>query len=517
MKAMAHAPADRYDTATAMLYDMDEFRKNPAMLFDYNAPPLDDVTRIHRPPLTAPEKPVQTARTTAERVAAGKTDPSRSAGNRGTAGERTASRSTGANRTPARTGAGSRGASVSRSEARRRREEEQAEENRNRAATIAIIVGSIVAIIAIAILLITLFGGGTNGPEEEMVVVPSLIGEDYESIKNQYEDFDIQLGDKVYNEKYPSGQIFDQNPAGGDKVIKGSRIVVTVSLGEEPQAMIMENLVELDKQAAIDFLVGQGVERSRILVREEKNDEVETGKVIRTEPAAEAEIAEDQTVTLWVSSGPLTITEKMPNVEGRSYEEALKELTDLGFHNVEPEYLESKETKGNVIGQSVERNEEIDVDTPIILQVSKGLKMPDVLDKSYEEAFDRLTELGFTNVEPEYVPSEEPEGQVLEQSVNADEEIDAAARIVLKVSEGPTEPTTAPPAPVAKVVTFYIPEDMIRPCVFELRYNGQVVFQKTLQEGEALVEVELTGNGVQYYDKYIDDVYWEPEKVDFGS
>ena len=41
MKAMAHEPADRYATAGAMLYDMDEFRKNPTILFDYNNPDAD--------------------------------------------------------------------------------------------------------------------------------------------------------------------------------------------------------------------------------------------------------------------------------------------------------------------------------------------------------------------------------------------------------------------------------------------------------------------------------------------
>ena len=70
MKAMAHDPGKRYTNATAMLYDMDEFRKDPTMLFDYNAPALDDVTRIHSTPLV-----MDVPKTTADRVAAGRTEP----------------------------------------------------------------------------------------------------------------------------------------------------------------------------------------------------------------------------------------------------------------------------------------------------------------------------------------------------------------------------------------------------------------------------------------------------------
>ena len=67
MKAMAHNVSDRYPSATRMLADMDEFRKNPSMLFDYTGLPLDAVMRIQKPPLVLqnPQPPV----TTAEKVA----------------------------------------------------------------------------------------------------------------------------------------------------------------------------------------------------------------------------------------------------------------------------------------------------------------------------------------------------------------------------------------------------------------------------------------------------------------
>ena len=48
------APGKRFDGATEMLRDMDEFRKDPTMLFDYHVPPLDAVIGISKPPIPMP-------------------------------------------------------------------------------------------------------------------------------------------------------------------------------------------------------------------------------------------------------------------------------------------------------------------------------------------------------------------------------------------------------------------------------------------------------------------------------
>ena len=51
MKAMAHDASNRYTSATGMLEDMDAFRKDPTMLFDYTGLPLDVMIRVKKPPL----------------------------------------------------------------------------------------------------------------------------------------------------------------------------------------------------------------------------------------------------------------------------------------------------------------------------------------------------------------------------------------------------------------------------------------------------------------------------------
>ena len=64
MKAMALEPKDRYASATELLYDLEEFRKNPALTFNYHTI-VDESTKKITPIVTKPK-------TTAQRVAQAK-------------------------------------------------------------------------------------------------------------------------------------------------------------------------------------------------------------------------------------------------------------------------------------------------------------------------------------------------------------------------------------------------------------------------------------------------------------
>ncbi len=438
MKAMAHDPGDRYNNATAMLYDMDEFRKDPAMLFDYNIPPTDDVTRLH-PPVAAPVPPVQQPKTTAERVAAGKSEAPVRSQNRSTEHSRNT-----ASRSGERSGAAAGTAHRSSASAARRRREEEQEERRSRVTTIAIISGSVVAIVAIAIFLWIFLNGGFFGTSKDnLVEVPSLLGENYETLnKSDYSDFEIVLGDRKYSDEYSAGQIMSQEPAAGTSVVKNTKVVVVVSLGEEPQDLILDqDLVGLDLENAKNYLIGLGVPENLILVREEYSTEP-AGKVTRTDPVYGEVIPEGQAVTIWSSLGQEVITARMPNVVGKTFDDAVEELNNAGFMDVTPEEVESNEPAGTVLTQSAEKYRSIDVTTPIVLEISKGPEqkaMPKVTGKTYDEAYDQLKKLGFMDVTPEEAKdySDEPAGTVIAQSVEDGTMTEVTASIVLTVSKGP--------------------------------------------------------------------------------
>ncbi len=435
MKAMAHDPAGRYANTTAMLYDMDEFRKDPAMLFDYNTPPLDDVTQIHSTPLVAEpsvQKPQQTA---AERAVSKTENPQRST-NRNT-GSRTTGRTGERNNT-----SGRKPTQRSQTGSRRRREEDHPEEQRSQVTTIAIISLCVVAMLAIGIFLWTFLNGDFFGPsKQDMVKVPTLVGLDYDSLnRNDYEGLQIVLQDRKNSDK-PAGEILSQEPEAEIEVVKGTKIMVVVSLGPVPEDTVLDqDMVGLDLENARNYLIALGVPENLILTREEYSVEQPKGKVTRTDPAMGEKIPEGQAVTVWVSLGQEIVNARMPNVVGDLYEDALLELNNAGFMDVTPEEVESNEPAGTVLEQSQDRYVSIDVTTPIVLTISKGPAqkvMPNVVGKTYEDAYQLLENMGFLDIYPTEVESNEPAGQVLEQSEKADTLIEITKEIELKVSKGP--------------------------------------------------------------------------------
>ena len=224
-------------------------------------------------------------------------------------------------------------------------------------------------VIAIFIFLMALFNGALLSKEKALVEVPYLEGSIYdESLASQYPDFTIKL-QQQYDDTKPKGEILHTEPTGGSKVVKGSELWITVSLGQRPEAKTMDNFVGTSAEEAKSILLGQGFEP---ITRNEISYVYEAGQVIRTEPSAGTEMTAGQTVYIYVSTGPDVITAKMLNVMGLDVDKAKELLGQAGFSNIKTEEVESLKPKGEVIHQSAAKNAEIDVNTEIVLQISKG-------------------------------------------------------------------------------------------------------------------------------------------------
>jgi len=518
MKAMAHDPANRYTSATAMLYDMDEFRKNPAILFDYNIPPTDAVMRLQPTPV----RPA--GQSTAQRVAAG-------AGAAAVAGQRRRApgqMSSMEQRSAARRAQRSAAAAPQRREPpKRRRDEYEEEEDRSKAATIAIIVCSAVAIIAIIVFLIALFGNG--GSDDSLVSVPTLVGKNYDSLP-QLTDLVLAEPQFQHSDEYEKGQIIHQEPAPGHRVGKDTKIHIIVSLGKEPKVKVMEDLVGQEKTTAENYLKGQGVFP---LCTEEYSDTIEEGRMIRTDPEEGAVLENEQTVMLYISKGPEIKDGTMPKVANQTIETARTILKNQKLDLDVKEVEENSDTveAGRVIRSEPEAGEKIQTGDKVTLYVSKGpktAKMPNVEGESLETALKMLESAGFKNITfEEYVDSDLPKDTVVEQSEKAGDEIPLSTQIVLKLSKGPEEETqpetTAPeetePTEVTKLVKFGLMEDMLEAYSVKIVRvdTGEVVFEATISNTKTEIEIELTGSGKITYEVFLGDSQSYKQEVDFTT
>ena len=512
MKAMALEPKDRYSSATELLSDLEEFRKNPALTFDYHVP-VGDATKIITPISTKPK-------TTAERVAQAK------------GGVKSNGRSSQTGAVPVRqTGrvnsqTGRNPEALAR--ARKRREEEaRRDAQRSRTAAIAVVSCSVVAIIAIVVFLAAIFNGFILNEDKGRVEVPYLTGSMYnEDFDSRYPNFTIRLRPQQYDDFYVAGQIMHQEPAGGLMVAKGTELYLTISMGKEPNVKLMEDLVGITQDRATSFLMGQGL---KPLVREEASDDYPAGYVVRTDPVAGAELSDGQTVRLFVSTGPSTVTGKMPNLLGATKERALENLEQWGFQNVTITGVYSSEEKGRVVSQSEAAGTVLDVNTHITLEVSEGQEietavMPDVMKLDSATAIQALKSRGFTTIETYEVKSDQPAGVVVHQSETAGSVVALSKEILLGVSNGAdyksdsaTAPTQA--ASQAETVIFNVPvrTEAYKLIICRKGQADQQVASGTINPGDNTFTVALTGSGEQEYDLYIDGQYYQSMKVTFKN
>ncbi len=473
MKAMAHDLSDRYPNATQMLHDMEEFRKDPTILFDYNVPPTDAVMKLQNP---APVEPQPGPQTTAQRVAnkdSGERRPQPGASNP---------------RNPA--AAPVRNADV----ARRREREAQEEQKRNRVATTAIITCSVVAIVAVVIFLVTLFNGGLVSNKNKLIEVPDLMGEIYAELP-EYPGFEISK-EEVYDEEIEEGLIIDQEPKAGDKVVEGTRLVLKVSLGPTPKVVYMRDLAGYKQDEAFNWLNSLDMNLD-VKFETEFHDEIAEGAVIRTDPAKDTELTAGQKILLTISKGKEIKTSAMPNLIEETEERARKILDkqelDLQI-NVE-EVFDSVIPEGQIVKTEPEKGMELKTDQTVTLYVSKGPqteKMPNVVGLDIDKAVNILKSSGFKTPTIKSVESDKEKDTVVRQSEDYNTMVDIKKDIILEVSKGKAEPK-----PVTKDVEIDlqgVADVTERKVIVTLK--GTKVFEENVPAGTGSIVVKKqTGTG----------------------
>ena len=405
MHAMEVNPDDRYASATEMLHDMEEFRKNPGMTFLYFGG-------------VAPQAPVQ--QRPVQRPAAPRSEAERYAAARRQNNPRSAEE---------------------RRKERERREAEQAEEKKRRLKLILILSGAGLAVILLIVLAISLFGGGKQPSNTvDTIVVPNFVGMEIEKINPEdYPELNIDITGATYeyNENYPKGQVFDQSPKANDRVKGGKTRTVTlkVSLGNETNKM--PNLVNQTDSSAIAQLNAMEL-GLKITTKEESSETVLAGYVIRTEPAADTELTKNQAVTVYVSLG----STKMPELKNQTKANAEALLDAMGL-NLKYTFLEEESddvAEGNVTRTEPASKSELSKGQNVTVYISKGngkVDVPPVEGLDVMDAIKLLRDAGLKYETKRVFNEKEEKDRVIHQSEKANTQVPKDTIVVLEVSDGP--------------------------------------------------------------------------------
>ena len=480
MKAMAQDPNRRYASATEMLNDMEEFRKNPSILFDYSGVANQEPQLRVVPPVQPVQNP--TPMTTAERMAPSR-EPARP-------------------QPPRRDGQPPRRNPQS---GPPRKTREEMDEERSRMTTIAIVACSVVAVIAIGIFLFTLLTGGLFNKQQATILLPDLQGAYYDELLNT-DDYQVVLRDRMYHDTFAKGQIISQEPAAG-QYSKGIKVYVTVSSGPEPQVKVMEDLVDLEQSAAEEFLNNQDM-GLQILVRTENHETIKEGRVTRTDPEENTVLEKGQIICLWISEGPATKKVTMPNVVGQNLSTALGVLSQNGLKKVRYREVEDDAPKDEVVFQSVAKNTEVDVNTEIYLEYSKG---PKPTEPPTETTVPPTTQAPTT--EPSVPTTTNPDDPSTEPPETSTQPVPDPSE-----DTTPVPPTDGPEFEIPMDVRIDLPTDRTEPYRIGLRHNGEKVpnyDDQVIDPSTTFITLRLVGSGVQTYEIYIDDVLYKTIEVNF--
>ncbi|MBO6046255.1 MAG: Stk1 family PASTA domain-containing Ser/Thr kinase [Erysipelotrichaceae bacterium] len=182
----------------------------------------------------------------------------------------------------------------------------------------------------------------------------------------------------------------------GTLVIAAALVVYFFFIRPANAKLTMINVIGKTQQEAITLLENEGYEVDKN-IREELSDEYDEGIVIATDPEADTETKKGDLVTLTVSKGKWIV---MNDYVGKTYEEAEKELKELGFTVSKYEQNDEADA-GTVIAQSIAKGEKQDPtndDKKITLTVSKGIEItvPYLLGEKIKTAKSTCESAGFT-------------------------------------------------------------------------------------------------------------------------
>ena len=338
MKAMAPDLEHRYQSADAMIADLEAFRKNPEVEMKFD---LSDL----RPEEN--DEPTRTIRTMpSHTVTIPVHQPERNYPRR----ERDEDEE------PRRAGNGKRG----------------------------VLVGAVtVAAVAVVIVLFKTILGSFAPAVVDQYQVPDLYNMTIEEAENDPRIegvFEIQKAGSEFSADVPEGHILRQDPK-KEETRKGSQLVIQVwvSAGEETgEVPDLENKSEQDARILLEKLNKEYNLELTVEAPEELkqfSEEITEGYVIRTEPAQGEILKKGDTVKLILSKGPdIKPVTVLPFV-GMSIDSVLSQLESykLTCDAADVEVVDSDKPGGTIVWQSPASGETVPEWTTIKFRVSAGL------------------------------------------------------------------------------------------------------------------------------------------------
>lgn len=344
LRAMQKDPSARYQTAGEMIGDLDEFKKNPGIVFDYKYNSTDGTAKFIDRPNPAVEK---------EALRRKRIDPEEEYGE-------------------------------DEDDDDYYDDDDELEERRSPLIPILFAVGAAFVIATVFLLLklvvdgfgpvtsgisTTVSGGLSYTPDGDFFM-PDIVGMKFQDAQAMYPEinFDIKM---EWSTEQPKDHIIATTPNQGVRHKITQQVTVRVSKGKK--------LVEIrDFSGRQQNYAKEQLEKDgfRVKITQAQSETVASGCVISTQPPAHEQAEEGSLINLIISMGSKNSSVVVPKLTDMTISQA-QQLCDSTGIIIEPDFVPSEKPQGWVLEQSIPKGDLVDKETTIKLTVSTGV-IPDL-------------------------------------------------------------------------------------------------------------------------------------------
>lgn len=296
-------------------------------------------------------------------------------------------------------------------------------------------VGGLVVVLGLGVwLLLRLLSGGD--PATETVPMPNLTGVETTQAFEVLQELGLKFRTQDEpSDEIPAGRVIRTDPGPGTEVPVGEFVTLYVSVGAEEFGV--PNVLNESEDIARSRIIDQGFVVGNVTYQ--PTDDTDENIVINQSPPGGTTAAPGTAVDLVVSSGPAAI--EVPDVSGRSSDQAVIRLTRDGFTNIETqEEFSPNVLAGFVIETNPAAGQVVPTEATITVIVSKGpepVSVPNLSGMSQGQAQSALNALGLTLVvSADTVPvplNSGLVGNVAEQSPGQGQEVEVGSQVVVKL------------------------------------------------------------------------------------
>lgn len=311
LKAMQKDPAQRYQSAAEMLEDIEKFKQNPSIHFEYKYFVDDNPTKYVD--------------------------------------------------------------SINEIRGVEEEEKEDKKKKKKKQTPYIPVLAGIAAAVLLVVVLATLgylvSNGLFLGPKGQ-VQTPNLVGKNYNDViaDPKYKDINVVKQNTVYSDKYPKDIIISQDIPSTMKMKLHGTLNVVVSLG--PVQKQLPNVYGQEQSQAQSTLSDAGF--TNVVIVKNYNANTPAGYVINTDPVRDSTVPVNRKITIYVSLGVQPVVIVVPNVVGMQLSDAKNTIQGKSLVVGQVKYVQSTKPRDTVLSQSPNANTNVSAKQTVNLEVSQG-------------------------------------------------------------------------------------------------------------------------------------------------